>query len=41
MLSMADADVDLLPVVDGDRFVGIATTAEILRLDDILDASGA
>jgi CBS domain-containing protein len=34
---MENADVDLLPVVDGDSFVGIVTTAEILKLDDILD----
>ena len=34
--TMEEADVDLLAVVDGDRFVGIVTTAEILRLDDIL-----
>jgi CBS domain-containing protein len=34
---MEHADVDLLPVVDGDQFVGVVTTSEILRLDDILD----
>jgi CIC family chloride channel protein len=34
---MEHADIDLLPVVDGDQFVGVVTTSEILRLDDILD----
>lgn len=34
---MEQADVDLLPVIDGDIFVGVVTTAEILRLDEILD----
>ncbi len=34
---MENADVDLLPVVQGEAFVGIVTTAEILKLDDILD----
>jgi len=33
---MEEADADLLPVVDGDIFVGVVTTAEILKLDDIL-----
>jgi CIC family chloride channel protein len=33
---MEKADVDLLPVVDGDTFVGLVTTTEILRLDEIL-----
>jgi CIC family chloride channel protein len=35
--AMAEADVDLLPVVDGDSFVGVVTTAELLKLDEILD----
>lgn len=34
---MEEADVDMLPVVDGDVFVGVVTTSEILRLDEILD----
>jgi predicted transcriptional regulator len=34
---MGDADIDLLPVVDRDSFVGVVTTTEILKLDDILD----
>jgi CBS-domain-containing membrane protein len=33
---MEDADVDLLPVLDGDTFVGVVTTTEILKLDEIL-----
>jgi len=34
---MEEADVDLLPVVDGVVVVGVVTTAEILKLDEILD----
>jgi CIC family chloride channel protein len=34
---MEDADIDLLPVLDGDTFVGVVTTTEILSLDEILD----
>ena len=34
--AMEAVDVDLLPVVDGETFVGIVTTAEILKLDEIL-----
>ena len=34
---MEDADVDLLPVVDGATFVGVVTTTEILSLDEILN----
>ncbi|MDQ6928804.1 MAG: chloride channel protein [Actinomycetota bacterium] len=35
---MEEADVDLLPVLDGsDSFVGVVTTAEILKLAEILD----
>ncbi|HEX4819693.1 MAG TPA: chloride channel protein, partial [Acidimicrobiales bacterium] len=33
---MEEADVDLVPVLDGDDFVGIVTTTEILKLDEIL-----
>jgi CBS domain-containing protein len=35
--AMEEADVDLLPVLDGDAFVGVVTTAEILSLEEILD----
>jgi CBS domain-containing protein len=38
--AMERADIDLLPVVEGERFVGVVTTAEILRLDDILQMTG-
>jgi CIC family chloride channel protein len=34
---MEEADVDLLPVVDGEAFVGVVTTTEILKVDEILD----
>ena len=34
---MEEADVDLLPVLDGEAFVGVVTTTEILKLDEILD----
>jgi CIC family chloride channel protein len=34
---MEDADVDLLPVIEGETFVGVVTTTEILKLDEILD----
>ena len=33
---MEVADVDLVPVVDGGAFVGVVTTSEILKLDEIL-----
>lgn len=33
---MEEHDVDLLPVVDGEVFVGVVTTDEILKLDEIL-----
>lgn len=38
--AMEAADVDLLPVLDGERFVGVVTTAEIVKLDDILEVTG-
>ena len=34
--AMEDADIDVLPVADGDTFVGIVTTSDIVRLDEIL-----
>jgi signal-transduction protein with cAMP-binding, CBS, and nucleotidyltransferase domain len=37
---MAEADIDLVPVVDGDAFVGVVTTTEILKLDEILGLTG-
>ncbi len=33
---MEDVDVDVLPVCEGEVFVGVVTTTEILKLDDIL-----
>ena len=38
--AMEEADIGLLPVVEGERFVGVVTTAEILKLDDILRMTG-
>lgn len=38
--AMESADVDLLPVVDGTAYVGVVTTDEILRLDEILGRGG-
>jgi CIC family chloride channel protein len=35
--AMETEDVDRLPVLDGQSFVGIVTTGEILKLDAILD----
>ena len=35
--AMSVADVDLVAVVDGDAFVGIVTTTEIVKLDEILE----
>ena len=37
--AMESADVDRLPVLDDQNFVGIVTTGEILKLDAILDRS--
>jgi CIC family chloride channel protein len=39
--AMEEADVDLLPVLDGDVFVGVVTTREILELDEILGRAGS
>lgn len=33
---MEGVDIDLLPVLDGQSFVGVVTTSEILKLDEIL-----
>jgi CIC family chloride channel protein len=35
--AMEHADVDVLPVTEGRSFVGVVTTSEIVRLDEILD----
>jgi CIC family chloride channel protein len=40
LTAMEAADVDLLPIVDDGMFVGVVTTDEILRLDDILGQAG-
>jgi CIC family chloride channel protein len=40
LTTMEGADVDLLAVVQGDRFIGVVTTDEILKLDDILRMTG-
>jgi CBS domain-containing protein len=38
--AMQAADVDRLPVVDSEgRFIGVVSTGEILKLDEILDQS--
>lgn len=37
---MGQFDVDLLPVVDNEVFVGMVTTTEILKLEEILDLTG-
>jgi CIC family chloride channel protein len=39
LTTMEEHDIDLLPVVDGEDFVGVVTTNEILKLDDILGMS--
>ena len=36
LVAMEAADVDVLPVVDGETFVGVVTTDEVLNLDEIL-----
>jgi chloride channel protein, CIC family len=39
--AMERADTDVLAVVDGDdRFVGVVTTDDVLRLDEILERTG-
>jgi CIC family chloride channel protein len=40
MAAMEAADIDLLPIVDHGRFVGVVTTSEILKLDEILGEAG-
>jgi CBS domain-containing protein len=38
---MERGDTDVLAVVDGeDRFVGVITTDDVLRLDEILERTG-
>jgi len=36
---MEEVDIDLVPVVDGEAFIGVVTTAEIIKLDEILGES--
>ena len=39
--AMERGDSDVLAVVDGDdRFVGVVTTEDVLRLDEILERTG-
>jgi CIC family chloride channel protein len=38
--AMEKADVDLLPILDGRSFIGVVTTDDILKLDDILEVTG-
>ncbi len=38
---LEEADVDRLPVVDDHGFVGVVSTSEILRLDEVLEATAA
>lgn len=38
---MEQVDLDLLPVFERDTFVGVVTTTEVLKLDEILDQTGA
>jgi predicted transcriptional regulator len=39
--AMERADTDVLAIVDGDdRFVGVVTTDDVLRLDEILERTG-
>ena len=37
--TMEKADVDLLPIVEGQAFIGVVTTDDILKLDDILEVT--
>ncbi len=37
--AMAEHDVDRLAVGDGDRYVGVITEEDVVRLDEILDAT--
>jgi CBS domain-containing protein len=39
--TMDQADVDRLAVVDGERYVGVVTAADVVRLEEILDRTGA
>ncbi|MEZ5137508.1 MAG: CBS domain-containing protein [Acidimicrobiales bacterium] len=38
---LEDADADRLPVTDDRGFVGVVSTSEILRLDEVLEATEA
>jgi predicted transcriptional regulator len=37
--AMAEHDVDRLAVCDGERYVGVITEEDVVRLDEILDAT--
>jgi hypothetical protein len=38
---MDDLDLDRLPVLDDDRYVGVVAAADVVKLDEILERSGA
>jgi len=38
--AMDRADMDRLAVVDGDRYVGVVTADDVVRLDEILERTG-
>ncbi len=41
MAAMDEADVDVLPICDADgTFVGVVQSADIVKLDEILDETG-
>jgi CIC family chloride channel protein len=40
LTAMETADIDVLPILDGDTFVGVVTVDEILKLDEILGEAG-
>lgn len=37
MLAMEEAETDRLAVVDGEQYVGVITSSDVVRLDDVLD----
>jgi CBS domain-containing protein len=38
--ALTEHDVDRLAVCDGEHYVGVITEEDVVRLDDILDATG-
>lgn len=40
LTTMENADIDILPVIADGAFIGVVTTDQILKLDDILDVTG-